>query len=839
MCAFVSPAQDSTSSDTATYISAPEPDITVISGDSLTDDSVPGPKIHNGLTYDQTLSEKVLYQAADSQLFDLSEKVVHLYGKASVKYGNIELKADYIAFYFESNQVFASGLPDTSGSIAGKPVFLDKGQEYQADTIRYNFKTQKGYIKQIGTSINDGHVYGRTVKKTPDEVMYIRDGEFCPCEDKDAKTRIHVKKIKVIPNKKIITGPWNLRIGKIPTPLAFFMGYFPNNPSRSAGILIPTYGESERQGFFLLNGGWYQPLSERMDLQVTGSGYSKGSWGARTLLRYNHKYRFNGNLNLTYDVNRQSLRDLPDFTENRNFFIRWSHTQDPKARPNSRFNASVNAGSNATFQNTLNSNITDYVSNTFQSSVRYSKSWPGKPFNLNLGASHNQDTRQRTFNINLPEVGFTVSRVYLPLSFLKGEKTTKTKWFEKIGINYSMNAANRLTVSEDELKLDNLTRLRQKMRNGVRHNTSLQTNLKAWHFTINPSFRLTERWAFNSIRRFYDNDSQRSVTDTLPGFKRAHDYAFSTGVTTKLYGMFTYKRGPVQAIRHVMIPSVNVNYRPAFSTRRYGFFGNNGAYSSYSPLETGIYGTPPEQESGGMGFNLQNNLEMKVRQRKDGEVVLKKISLIDNFNASTNFDMLRDSLKWNNINVNARTKLFKSLNLTYNASFDPYNYNDQTGGRLNESLWKARRKLARMINTRFAAGWNFSLGKGDGEKGTKGVSRWVGFTGNANYNLNLNRNFIGGKDTIITTQSVSVSGDLKLFGKATIGYFTGYDFTQKEFTPTTLNLYVDLNCWELRINYVPFGFRKSYGVTLNMKSALLKDVKLERKRNLSDEDLVF
>lgn len=802
-------------------------------------DSTQTSKLHNGLEYDESFKQEVIYSAVDSQKFDMSKKVVYLYGDGQIQYGDIELKADYIAFYFEKNEVFASGVKDTSNTIVGKPIFKEGGQEYGADTIRYNFKTKKGHIKKIGTSINDGHVTGAVVKKTPDDVMYIKDGEYCPCDDKDAKTRIHINKIKIIPDEKIVTGPWNLKIGKVPTPLAFFMGYFPNNQAESAGILIPSYGENASLGFFLLNGGWYQPINDKVDLQLTGDIYSKGSWGAKSIVRYKNMYKYNGNFNLTFNNLKNSLKELPDFNQQKTFFVRWTHSQDAKARPNTSFSANVNAGSSSSFTNNFNSNINDYVSNTFQSSIRYSKTWPGKPFNLNIGASHNQNTLNKSFNINLPDVGFNMSRVYIPLSFLKSEKNqSKTKWYEQIGFNYSLAASNRLAVQESELRADNLEYLSTQMKNGIRHTASLQTSLKAWHFTINPSARFTDRMYFQTIDKYYNNELQQAITDTVNGFVNAYDYGFNTNITTKLYGMFSYKRGPVKAIRHVMIPSFGLNYNPAFPNRQYGYFGENGTLTSFSPYDGAIYGAPSNNESGGFNINLQNNLEMKVKSKnEDGSEGSKKIKLIESLNFSSRYDMFKDSIKWNDIAVSGRTTLFKSLSLNYTGSFDPYDYNRETGSKINKSLYSSNGQLVRMMRSTVAASYRFNIGKGDGK--ADGISKYVGLTANTNYNLNITRNYINQRDTLLKTQSLTVSGDLSIWGKVKLGYFTGYDFTQGEFTPTTFNLYVDLNCWEFKANFVPFGNRKSYGITLNMKSALLKDVKLERRRNLTDQNLLY
>ena len=791
------------------------------------------------------LDETVFYTADSSTQMNMDGSV-ELYKNAIVKYGDITLKADYIKYSFSSNEVFASGVPDTAGLVKGKPNFKEGGQAYDADTIRYNFKTKKGYIKQITTQIADGHIFGKTVKKTPDEVLYVKNGAFCPCEDKDALTLIKVNKIKVIPDKKIITGPWYLSIGKVPTPLGFFLGYFPNSKKQSSGILIPSYGESDQLGFFLLNGGWYQPLSPKADLQLTGDIYSKGSWGAKSILRYKNRYQYNGNLNLTYNVNKTNTKEFPDYSENRNFFVRWSHIKDGKARPGTSFSADVNAGSSQAFTNNLNTSFNDYLSNNFRSNVSYSKSFIGTPMNFSISANHNQNTLDRTFTISLPEAAFNVSRIFLPLGFLKGENDLKTRWFEKIGLNYSANFTNRLNTTEDQLRADNWKYLKSQINNGVRHSANLSTSLKAGPLTINPRASLTDRMYFRTLRKFYDNEVQQAVTDTIPGFNNTLDYDFGVNFTTQLYGMFTYKKGPIKAIRHQFTPTFSLNYNPDFSTREYGYFGEGGTFSSYSPYQIGPYGTPREGESGSFTINLQNNLEAKVKSKKDTISGTKKIKLIEGFNISASHNMLADSLKWTDIAINGRTTLFKNLSFNYRSVYDAYNYDDSTGVKLNESLYSARGKLARMKSTTFATTWGFKIGGKEPEneslkdfKPLKYVSKNVAFSANLSYNVSLNRRFISGVDTVVTVQSFSASGSLDFFKKVKIGYLTGYDFVQKQLTPTTFNIYVDLNCWEFTANVVPFGERKSYYISLNMKSAILKDVKLERRRNLTQNNLLY
>ncbi|TXC81448.1 putative LPS assembly protein LptD [Luteibaculum oceani] len=796
----------------------------------------------------QTFETTVNYDAKDSIKYNLRDKEVVMYGDAKVTYGDIELKAAKITYGFTTNEVLAVPTTDSTGALVGRPVFVDQGQNYGADTIRYNFKTQKGIIKQVNTNIADGHVFGARVKRSTNQVLYIQEAEFCPCEDPEAKTRIHAKKLKVIPNSKVLSSSWVLKLGKIPTPLAFFFGYFPNSTKRNAGIILPRYGDSPNLGFFLADFGWYQPLGEKADLKLMGSVYTKGSWNTSSALRYKNNYRYSGNLDFLYQVSKSGFPELPStFSKTSDFKINWNHRQDPKARPNSSFNSSVNIGTSTVNRNNIGSNSEEFLTNTFRSNINYSKTFPGKPYNFSASASHSQNTNTGIVNVDLPQFNFNLTRLYLPLSWLKASDNAKTMWYEKIGVNYAANFSNRVSAQEEEFSLENWNGLRRKMQNGIRHNANVSTSLKKFFFTINPSFNITNRTYFRKIERSFSNELQAPVTDTLPGFYNVFDYGFSTSVTTNVYGMYTFKKGPVKAIRHLMTPSASFFYRPGFDYRQYGFVGTDGAYTSYTPFDGQIFGVPNPNHSGGVSINLQNNVEAKVINRKDTTGIgTKKIKLLEAFNLGTNHDFLRDSIKWSNINLNARTTILKSLSLNYSANLDPYGYNE-SGQKIDEALITQRGKLVRFANQTFALNYSYRPGmykEGNSSK-TKTAKSDTTILGlivdgikpeiTLGYNYSVSQVFQdGGFNANKTPHTISISGSFDFFEKVKLRYTTGYDFIQKKTSFTQFNLYVDLNCWEFSASFVPFGNIKSYSVALNMKSNLLRDLKLERNRTFNE-----
>lgn len=799
--------------------------------------------------YKSPLESKVVSDADSLITYSMDGKTMYLLGNAVVTYGDIKLEAAFIEYDLNKNEVYAKGLPDSSGTIKGKPVFTESGQKFDAETIRYNFKTKKGYIERIQTKMDsDGYITGAKVKKDSTDIMYIKSGDFCPCEDKDAYTNIRVNKIKIIPDDKIITGPGYLRIGKIPTPLAFPFGFFPNKKGEAAGIIIPTFGESAQLGFFLQNGGYYYPINDNWDTQLTGDIYTNGSYTLRDFTRYKKRYRYNGNFNLTRTVVQNGEPELPSFTENKSFFVKWKHNQDAKARPNSRFSADVNAGSTNSFTNNINSSTNDFLSNTFKSNVIYSRSFPNKPFNASISANHNQNNRTEAFDVTLPQLTFNMSRVYLPLSWLRQEAVGSKKWYEKIGITYSGNFQNRLSTTSDELRLNNFNNLEKNFRNGVSHRANANTSIKAWRFTINPGVSYNEKWYFKTLHKEYDNETQAVIEDTISGFARTGDFNFNTSITTNIYGMYSFNGNWLKAIRHTISPSATLSFSPDAKRNEYGFIGQEGAYGSYNPYSLGAYGASDIREAGNLNLRLSNRLEAKVASPKDTTNAFKKIPLLEIFDLSSSYNLYADSMQWSAIGMNARTRLFKNIDLTGSGTLNPYAH-DSLGNFYDKAQYDVNGKIGTLTAGRLAVSMRLKSKK-QGSLGRKRLDNGkkepifedfsIPWNLSINYNINYRKQFIEVEDPMNVTQALSFNGDFSLFKTMRFGFNSGYNFDDKKLTYTTLNLYWDLNCWEATVRYIPFGTRKSYSIQLNIKSAILSDLKLKRQRNLDpDSDLLF
>jgi len=661
----------------------------------------------------QTLQSEVKYGARDSMRYDLAEQTVYLFGAATVHYGEVELTADRIVFSFKNEEAQAFGALDSTGVVVGKPKFTQDGQDIDADSIRYNFKTKQGLIRQVRTEELGSYVTAGLSKRHANGEVHSSGGMITTCDRPKPHYHFKVSRMLVIPDDKIVTGPTYMKVGNVPTPLALPFALFPNTKGGSAGVLIPTWGNSQQLGYFLLNGGWYMPISDKADLQLTGDIYSRGSWALRGATRYKSRYHYAGNLNLSYSTQLNSDPEYPDFSKQKNFFIQWNHQLDPKASLNNRFTASVNVGSSQNFTNNFNSSTQNYLSNTFQSNIAWNHLWPGKPYSLAVNLRHSQNSNTQRYDFTLPSVTFNVQRIF-PFQQMR-PTSAPPRFYDQIGVNWTTNFDNRLSATQQELSFPNMSRLAQSMRNGLRHSGAVTTTIKNRFFALNPEIRFTDRMYFDQLRKtvYSTDDTTFTLTDTIPKFAAPFEWSAGATLTTKVYGMYIFRSQRLKAIRHVITPSVGFNYRPDQGTQIEGPFGTNGAQASYSPFDISIYGNPPEGESGAMNFGLIQNLEAKVRDQKatldstaaSGDVQYKKIKLFDFVGVTTNYDFLQDSLGWSPINVSARTALFNKININYTSLYDPYAVNE-LGQRIDHSEVSTTGRLARMTYTNVAAGFD-------------------------------------------------------------------------------------------------------------------------------------
>ena len=817
--------------------------------DSLKKDSV---KVASNIST-SAMKSKVKYTARDSMYFDIAKEQLYLYGNAKVDYQDITLTADYIVINYEDHTVHAEGykdslgnpLRDTAGEYIGLPVFSEGADKFNSHTIVYNFDTKKGKIGYVTTKQGDGYIHGETVKKDDANNFYIRNGKYTTCDKDTPDYYIAAGKLKVIPHSKIITGPAYLVIEDVPFPIAVPFGLFPNKSGRSSGILIPVYGESTTQGFYLQRGGYYFGLNDYVDLALRGDIYTYGSYNINASSQYSDRYHYSGGLDLNYGYIRHGDPEVPStFSTEKDYAIKWKHVQDPKARPGSVFSASVNLSSANYYQNTLSSGSA-FLTNTYASSISFQKEL-SKTFHFSALLNHSQNNTTKEINITAPDLSLNMSSIY---PFKSDNNSGEQKWYEKISFSESTLLQNKLTTY-DSIPLRQLGM--RNFANGMQHTIPMSTSFKVLkNFNLTPTIAWTERWYVQTIKQHYAPHSDSLITDTLKGFKRAGDGSASAGLSTTIYGMYDFKHGDIVAIRHVMTPTVSFTYRPDFSTANWNYYetvhnDSLAKSSKYSYYQNGIYGAPSSGKVQAIGFNLDNNLEMKVKTHTDTSEGTKKIKLLESFGFGGSYNYVADSLKLSHISFQARTLLFDKVTISGNGSLDPYQHNSN-GRDINQFRFNTDGKIGTITNA--AATCSFSLTPGNKTqtslKGTpeelaninKNPQDYVDFK--IPYSLSLNYNIYYTNPSYSTvptpiTQTLNFNGDVKLTAKWKIAFTSGYDFVAHDLTYTSLNFFRDLHCWEMHMTWVPFGSHQSYSFQINVKSSVLQDLKMVRKKDWYD-----
>ena len=798
------------------------------------------------------LKTMVNYNAVDSMIVNVNENKAYLYNEAHIDYGEVSLNAGYIELDWQTNEVFAKGVPDSTGNISQQPVFKQGEDIYETDEIRYNFSTNKALIKTVITREGESYLHGDVIKRQDESTFYIKGTSFTTCNKRHPHFFVHANKAKVIVGDRIITGPANLWVADVPTPLVLPFGFFPAQDKRASGFILPTFNSHQGKGFGLVNGGYYFSLSDYYDLMVTGEVYSRGGWGVRGVSNYKKRYKYSGNFELKYNhtiIGDPRYQDFGQYTNSKDFRIRWSHSQDAKARPDLRFSASVDLA-NPTFNryNTYTSN--DYLQNTTASSVSLNKVWLGTPLSLSASANHSQNNITKDFNLSLPKVSFNMSRVF---PFQRKNRVGSKKWFERIGTNYSANTEMQFRGNYDSISSD-VYGLDRVFRTGMQHNVNISTNEKLFnHITLSPSIGYVSKW-YPSKLNYYYNDSNELVTDTVRGFALTNEFNASASLSTKVYGTFTYRRGKIKAIRHMMTPSVGLSYRPDYSDPFWGSYqtvtdtaGNSQTYSRFNGF---LYGGSSSGTSGSINMQLNNNFEMKVKSSKDstGE---RKVKLLDRLNFGTSYNMAAEQFNWNNLSVVAQSSILKNkVQLTYQGSYDFYGYDPILKRRVNRSAYEVNKQLLRNVNSNISVNMRWSgtlgpeiekkknasqLGIEDDDLNYYKVEDYMNFS--MPWQINLQYNFQWSKPTlesVISTHAIGVQAQFDPPQNWHVRVESGYDIVARDITYTRMELVRDLHCWEMRIQWVPFGFNKSYMIGINIKASSFKDAKLERRRNQGD-----
>lgn len=828
------------------------------------------------------VDEPIVYNADGYMKTDLRTRKVSLVQNAKVTYGTIELTADSIVLDMETGSVYATFRTDSAGNAVGLPKYKDGSEEFESKELTYNFKSKKGVIRNVTTEQEGGYLQSLTTKRHEDGTLHVNRSKFTTCDAEEPHFYLALPKAKVYPGEKIVSGPAYMVVADIPLPLILPFGFFPVQQKRASGIVMPKYGQEARRGYFLSNGGYYFALSDYFDLKLTGTIYTNGTWLADASSSYRLRYRFSGSFGFSYANNVNSYKGMPDYGQTNNYRISWSHAQDGKANPGSRFSASVNMSSSGYDKNN-SYEVADHVTTTRQSSINYSKSWAGTPISFSTSLNQTQNVQNKTMVLNLPKGSFNVSRIY---PFKPRKPVAKARWYHDLTTQYSATFENKIDTYDSLLFTSAVWK---SMKNGFKHEVPLSFQIRPFNnFSISPSLRYTGVLYTQQIHKrwdpdFYDESRNMIVpsvvNDTIRGltYGQALVPALSAAFNPSVYGTFTFTRkgSRVESIRHVMKPSIGFSYSPEADWLTSDMFDSvqyhtDGRRKEYSIYEGSIYGTPSTgRRSGSVSLSLTNLVEAKVFARNDTTGKPKKVKIIESLSLNTSYNIFADSLNWSPVNLSFRTTLAQNINIQAGSTFNIYGMSS-TGGTVGELAVSQGLGLARM--TSLNASMDLDLGRllGGQNKNTQqqqqtsgqrtqrpmgGAPDEPGSQGGAAPNnlplasnsydeygyvrfdvpwsLRMAYNFSYSKPGLKTnvTQTMTLSGDVRLTSKMAINYNTGFDFKQKEITMTRVGISRDLHCWEMSFNWIPVGYMKSWNFTIRARASMLQDLKYERRKD--------
>ena len=825
-----------------------------------------------------TLLDKVEYNAKEYVRINRKESKLYLYDQAELYYQDMVLKAGIIVLDYSKNEVTAGRIADSLGVLVQNPYFKQINNEIYPDSLRFNFDTQKALIWNSKSAQNGMNVYAAFTKKENDSVYYIKDAKVTTggeLEDSDYYFRI--RKGKMVPQGKIVTGFTNMYIADVPTPLALPFAYFPSSQKQQSGFLFPTIGESNNRGYYLQNGGYYLGLSQFFDLSLTGDYYSNGSYGFRADSQYKLMYNFRGRLSMRFENLISGERGIPGYSKSTVFNIRWNHSKDPKSSPNSNFSASVNFGSSDYFRESVNQlNSPNFLNNTLSSSVAYTKRIPGNPsVNMSVNANMSQNSKTKNVNLTLPTFQGSLDRIFP----FEPKDRPKKGLIQNINLQYSVRAENRMITTEEELFT---SKMFENARSGVQHSIPLSTNFKILkHFNLAASANYKEVWQPRTVKyNNYDPLIDGVKKDTVSGFSAFRTYSYGINMATTIYGTVNFEKGKIRSIRHTIRPSVSYSTAPSFDQYYEEYIIDaDGNTREYSPFEGGLFGTPSRGISQSMGISVNNVFEAKIIDPDTTKTELKKVQLLKNFNLSTSYNLVADQFKWSPVRVTTGIDLFdKKMSINLGATMDMYALDDQNR-RINEFNINKGGGLFRVTSANLNTGYNFSNetfskdkkkekekneeeedpfsffenasggGRQDDlfgdtigmnndttnryEEDDKDVSKYPSYRTQIPWNLKFTYSLTysnSRNQNDFANNSLMFSGDVELTPKWEVGGSSGFDFKNHGFTYTQLRFNRDLDSWRLDFSWVPFSNRASWNFFIGIKSGLLSDIKYEKNR---------
>ncbi len=842
-----------------------------IAGDSLQTDSINGKP--------PLLLDKIKYKAKDYVKLSQKDQKIYLYNEAEIYYQDTELKAGIIIMDYVKNEVYAGRIKDSLGNYSQLPFFKQGSNEVIPDSIRFNFDTQKAIIWNSRTEQQAGlgqlgsdtmKVYAEITKKENDSVYFLHEGKLTTSSDTiNPDYYIRIRKAKFVPKKKVIAGFSNLYIADVPTPIALPIAYFPLTVGRSAGIMMPTFGNQADRGYFLQDMGYYVPIGEYADVLITGDFYTNGSYGFKTQSIYTKRYKYSGNINFRYENQINSQKGFSDYSRTANYNIQISHSQDTKASPNSRFSASVNLGSSQYYRNSLQQrNLPNTQNNTLSSSISYSKTFPAYPsVNMSLTATHSQNTNTESIEMSLPNLQASMERIF-PFAKRDG---IKKGIIQNVNFQYDLSATNRISTNDDDFFKKAMF---DDAKVGARHRIPISTNFKvAKFFSVSVGGNYEDVWTMETYNKRFDADEEKVVTDTISGFDRYNKYNFSASMGTTLYGTFNFGEDKkIQAIRHVMRPSISYGYAPSFEQFYDEYLDANGEVVQFTRFQGTLNGAPSLSKSNSLSFSLANTLEAKVRDKDSTATEPKKVPILSNFNISTGYNFESDSLKLSPLSVNGGTNILNNkMSINFSAGLDPYAI-DNNGRRINTFNIDNGGSLFRLTRANVNVGYSLSnetfkkeedeeddevdeydyvaqsggddlFGKADSFTDTRmkqgkdsdDVENPI-YATTIPWNLRLAYSASysnSARQSEFSSHSLMFTGDVNLSPRWKVGGSSGYDFKNQGFTLTQLRFERDLKSFVMRFNWTPFGKYKRWYFFIGIKSSILSDLKWENRSQRS------
>lgn len=832
------------------------------------------------------LDNKVVFASQDSMIM-VGRDSAFMYGKGDVQYGDIKLNAARIEMNLADNTVYAVGEPDSLGELRDKPVFTESGTDYEANTMRYNFKSRKGLIRNVVTQQGEGYLHSGLTKKADDDTYYFEGGKYTTCDDQECPHfYFNITRGRMSPGKNVVTGPTYMVLAGLPLPLALPFGYFPFSESYQSGILVPTFGDDYNRGFYLSDGGYYLALSDNIDLALTGEIYTKGSWGLAAQSTYAKRYRYSGSFSVNYLKTILGDKGLPDYSKQTNFQVLWSHSQDAKANPSMSLSASVNFTTSGYTRNDLNAYYSDaFTENTKSSSINLSYRIPNSKWSLSTSLNLSQRTQDSTISVSFPNFNISLSQVQ---PFKRKRAVGAERWYEKIRLSYQGQLQNSLTAKQNVFLKKSLIK---DWRNAMKHSVPISATFSLFkYFNVTPSVNVTDRMYTQKVRRQWNPNASAEVCDTTYNLYNVWDFSASVGMDTKIYGFFQplpFLGDKVKMIRYVMTPSVSLSGAPDFGSSFFGYYGSyerpdangNMIKNTYSYFPNSIFGVPGRGRQGSLNVSIANNLEMKVKSDSDSTGV-KKVSLIENFTLSQSYNFAADSLNWSNLNTSVLLRLTKGFNLNLAATWDVYTYALNEYGnpvRVNIPRWKAGKGWGRLSSTGTSFSYTFNNdtfrrknrnnGSKDADKDgndnnrsgsqyqrdlddeeddglapqgleldADGYAKW-----SFPWSLSINYSISYGYGTFNKekmeyngkiNQNLSLSGNIRPTKNWTFSFSASYNFDTHRLAYMNCNIQRDLHCFTMRASFVPVGPYKSYNFHIGVNSSMLSDLKYDKRSSL-------